>query len=203
MLASLHLESANKMNSIHYFPLSISVKTFQKLLKEHFPSAADQKWNYEDVDFYEILLPELEIKIAAAYSHGILIASPMAFLVEDAVKQLKSGKTLLNEAGFKTVYKKETDEADANIWMPFKNSKHWLSLFSSDDGLELMGDLSNFASWLLMDVYLNEAEIFLSGITSMDNGQQLSDWSGSGTCDHILDAYAPLKSQLLIFIILI
>jgi outer membrane protein assembly factor BamB len=194
LLSSLHLASASRMNSIHYFPLELKTGNFERQLEEHFPGSASQVWNYEGVHFHEVLLPDLGIKLTIAYTAGILIASPAAFLVEDAVKQLKGGKGLLADEGFKKVYRKETDKADANIWMPFANARIWMSLFASEQGLKELSGLEHLASWIMMDVYLNEDEIFLSGILSAETGSRLAGYRGSAACSQLSDEAVPFNT---------
>ncbi|MCP4122380.1 MAG: hypothetical protein GY751_11555 [Bacteroidetes bacterium] len=194
LLASVHLASAEAMNSIHYYPLSASKKGFSKLLSEHFPGAASQEWNYEGVTFNEILIPEHNTKLTIAYTEGILISSTASFLVEDAVKQLKSSNSLLSDSGFKDVYKKETKGADANIWFPYKNARHWISMFADRNSVEALDMVGNFASWMLLDVYLNEDGLFLSGITSAKKEDRLADLKGEATCSHAMQDHLPFNT---------
>lgn len=194
LLASLHLASANALNSIHYYPVDLNAKAFSKELDVHFPAAARQTWNYEGVDIHEVLLSDIGEKVTVAFSNGLLIASPVSFLVEDAIKQLKSNRSIDSDEAFRKVYRKETDAADGNLWISYKHAKHWLGIFVDPDAMSYFEGLERFASWSLLDIYLNDTDLFLSGITSTANGDYLHNTQKGLGCDHAIDQHAPLNS---------
>ncbi len=133
MVTSLHLAKATELNSIHYYPLQLSKKEYNRLLFEKFPSAAKQQWNYENAVFTEILIPDLNMKLALVYTGGILIASPESFLVEDAVKQMHSSNGILNDDEFKKVHNKEGKDSDLTVWLNLKNFDRWTSVFANPE----------------------------------------------------------------------
>lgn len=196
MVASMHLANASALNSIHYYPLNISKKAFNKLLDDNFSSTSKQQWQYQNSTITEVLIPELTTKITLAFEDNILIASPVSFLVEDAVKQLNGSNGLLSDDSFQKVYNKESNAADLNLWFKFSNMSRWLSTFSNPKSTELLAKNKNFAEWMLLDLYLNDDGIFLSGITSTKGSNTLSNFTEKSKCSHTTDMILPVNTAV-------
>jgi hypothetical protein len=196
MVTSLHLAKATELNSIHYYPLQISKKEYNRLLEAKFPSAGKQKWNYENAEFTEVIIPDLNIKLALVYSDGILIASPESFLAEDAVKQMHSSNGLLNDNEFKKVHNKESNDSDLTVWMNLKNTDRWASVFANPEGTETFAKFNQFASWMLLDIYLNESEISMTGITAASGKDILSFTKNKSNCTHNMADVLPVNTAI-------
>ncbi|MEZ5003429.1 MAG: hypothetical protein R2730_10395 [Chitinophagales bacterium] len=196
MVASLHLANASSLNSIHYYPLNISKKTFNKLLDDNFSSSAKQQWQYQNATITELLIPELASKITLAFEDNILIASPISFLVEDAVKQLNNGNGLTTDESFQKVFNKQSNTADVNIWFKFATMSRWISTFADTKGTELLAKNKDFAEWMLLDLYFNEDGIFLSGITSTKGSNSLADFSEKSKCNHANEMILPVNTAV-------
>ncbi len=196
MVSSLHLAKATALNSIHYYPLSLSKKAYHNLLEDNFSSSAKQQWNYENATFTEILIPELNQKMTLVYTSGILIASQESFLVEDAVKQLHSSNGILNDDAFQKVHNKESNDADLNVWFNLKNIKRWTSVFANPEGSNMLAKIKNYASWMLFDVYLNESDIYMTGLTSTTNKDVLHQYKGKSSCSHAMAEVLPVNTAI-------
>ena len=196
MVASLHIANASELNSINYYPLSISKKAFKRIVDENFSAASKQQWQYQNTTITEILITELERKITIAYVDNILITSPVSFLVEDAVKQLNSSSDLLSDNSFKKVYNKENNTADVNLWFNFQNMEKWISTFSTRQGVESLTNFDNFAAWMLLDIYFNEDHIFMSGLTSTKSSNTLNHFSEKSKCNHSNASILPFNTAV-------
>jgi hypothetical protein len=196
MVSSLHLAKATELNSIHYYPLELSQKEYKRIIEAEYPSAAMQKWNYENAEFTEVLIPESNTKMALVYTGGILIASPESFLVEDAVKQMHSADGLLSDSEFKKVHNKEGQDSDLTIWFNLKNFDRWTPVFANPEGTEQLAKANQFASWMLLDTYFNDGEIIMTGITAAAGKDVLSFTKNKANCTHQMAEVLPVNTAL-------
>lgn len=127
--------------------------------------AEPQTRSYEDVDINELELQNGG-SFTYAVSKNIFIGSFTSFLVEDAIRQQRVvAKPFGNDKAFSEIYEKSSSKKLNRIFINYKNLYKWLSVFKNPNKLTGFSRLSNFASWTVMNLELNDKSMWLEGNT--------------------------------------
>ena len=109
----------------------------------------------------------------------MLLASPKAILVEQAIRQLES-QSILNEPEFNQVNKTASQQSKVAIYINHKYFplafQNWLNptveKFTNDAGKQVRSSVfsnaqrfSNYASWSELDLQISDDEIVLNGVS--------------------------------------
>lgn len=98
-------------------------------------------------------------------SEGIFLLSTSQKSVEDALMQLNSNKSILDDASFAKAYKVAGKKTDANLFINYKSFAPWSGQLLSSIGKESYLGIGNFASWSGLDINLKTESILISGFT--------------------------------------
>lgn len=100
---------------------------------------------------------------------NILIASHSSILVENSIRQLKNGQSLMKDPHFGRLEETRGKNVDFNLYIDQKNFPVMLSNYSSDEEKEnLISDIS-YANWSELDVNIKKNSVLLNGFTIAAN----------------------------------
>ena len=116
------------------------------------------KRTYEKVDIRDISL-STQGSFSYAFCKGIFIGSFSSGLVEDAVRQLNSENSLLNNSrntGFEIVQVTADKKTDCNVYLNYVVLPKLLKLFLSKSLTKDTEELSSFANWTELDLKVRQ-----------------------------------------------
>src|SRR5690606_8674984 len=77
----------------------------------------DSKREYEGHDIWELRREDKGRKLFAALCNGVLVISPSDLLIEKAIRQISSGKSLSNEPAFEKLMSTANRKDVANLYL--------------------------------------------------------------------------------------
>ena len=147
-----------------------------------------------------------------AHTNGMLLASPKAILVEQAIRQLES-QSILSENEFNQVNKTASLQSKIAIYINHKyfplSFQNWLNpdvnKFTNEAGKQVRRSISseakkisNYASWSELDLQISDEEIILNGVTYPNDSLKnyLSVFNGQEPVRFQSDKYLPKKTAM-------
>ncbi len=124
------------------------------------------KRSYQGVAIRQIDMPDGRV-FSYAIVRGLLTGSCTAYLVEDAIRQSKLPLANLQSKGFTEVYEAAGKNVDANLFIRHENFAKMLVLLLNKENSALIDPLVFFARWTGLDVKLKEANLTLSGYSTV------------------------------------
>jgi len=120
---------------------------------------------YEGVVIHETAFAgEAGIKdFSWAISHNILMISFSAIVLEDAIRQINSGNSVLNLKGFQEIYNTAGKNVDANVIINFSRFSTGLASIMKSAFRGKVKSADNFASWAAMDMNLLSDMLLMNG----------------------------------------
>ncbi|MCK5907183.1 MAG: hypothetical protein KAG37_06305, partial [Flavobacteriales bacterium] len=121
---------------------------------------------YDNANIAKYSLPGVSTPIHVCNYKGIFIFSRSTILIENSVRQLNSGMSLMNDKNFKSLYNSINPKEDFNVLinMPKLSS---LSTWASQKEVVLW--TAKFSDWIELDVSPEEDEVFFNGIASTND----------------------------------
>ena len=117
---------------------------------------------YEGVTIHEAAVAGQK-PLCWAVSRDLLMISFSSILIEDAVRQLGSGESVMNLKGFSEIYGTKGKNVIANVFVNFQRFPQLLSSFVLPDYRPAVRSLSGFAGWAAMDVNLLSDMLLMNG----------------------------------------
>ncbi len=138
-----------------------------------FPKSGQVK----EIAFQEKMIYEVAVSIIikpwyCSSSDGIFVLSTSLKAVQDALLQINSNKSILDDPSFAKAYKVAGKKTDANLFINYKSATQWAGKSLTDDSKEAFMGMSDFASWTGIDINLKPESISLSGFTWLENPEQ-------------------------------
>ena len=106
--------------------------------------------------------------ICFALHKGILMITNSSILVEQSVRQLKSGKSLLSDFGFKKLLKTSDKDLDASVFVNYSELGKVISNFS-EKTFSSVTVFSNFGSWAEVDLNIKNKGLALNGFSMVND----------------------------------
>ncbi|MBX7181062.1 MAG: DUF3352 domain-containing protein [Bacteroidia bacterium] len=124
----------------------------------------------KEIQFQQELIYQLSPSLTSenhycSASEGIFLLSTSQKSVEDALMQLNSNKSILDDASFAKAYKVAGKKTDANLFINYKSFGPWSGKVLESIGKESYLGIGNFASWSGIDINLKPESILISGFT--------------------------------------
>jgi len=162
ILLSVHKTGANSFDYLVYlYSDDVDVELIEGLRKYRKES---KKYDSASIEKYS--LPGVSVPIFAVNYKGVLILSRNIILIENSIRQLNSGKSLMGNKNFKSLYNAINPKDDFNILIDISKLNVVDSWTSQK---KLISWTSKFSDWVELDVSPEENEIFLSGIASTND----------------------------------
>lgn len=171
ILISTHVIKVDDIDFLYLFNLpKLRQETF---VKDIINNLAKDIVEINSRNYYGVPIKEVNVKgtnkvFTYAMSKGIFMGSFTAFLVEDAIRQLRSDKPIHAETSFEKVYQSAGDKVDLNLFVNYRNLPKFISTFFNSEKRN-MKNLSEFASWSGVDANIKSNLITLNGFTISDN----------------------------------
>jgi len=105
------------------------------------------------------IFPEIFIASVKKY----LIISPSVLLVEDVIRQAKSGSSLNQNEDFKKAASVSGQNADANVYVDTRRFVDMVSLVMNPDIAGFIKEFNRYGAWLELDITLREDMVVASG----------------------------------------
>ncbi|MES2140707.1 MAG: DUF3352 domain-containing protein [Bacteroidota bacterium] len=107
--------------------------------------------------------------LSYAFFNGILIMSGKPTLVEDAIRQMKSGISLAMDKNFSKVINTTGKNVDANVYVNYKNFPNILNRFISPVFKKEINSLADFADCSGWDATIKPNALMLNGFTQAND----------------------------------
>lgn len=139
--------------------------------------------------------------LSYAVINGIIMISSQPTLVEDAIRQLKSGVSLATDKDFSRVINTAGKNVDANVYIIYKNFPSVLNHFVSPEYKKETNSLTDFADCSGWDVTIKPNALLLSGFTQANDSSVnfLNIFQGQKPQEIELTKIVPSKTALLLF----
>lgn len=131
--------------------------------------------NYDDAVVYNtaIKLADEKQKIYYSLYSGVFILSSSNLLVEDAIRQLKSEKSLMNDIHFEKLTKTAGYNVDANVYFNFSSLRFALYPFVKEKWWKNIERVEDLALWSLLDTRIKEDVLLMNGFSSISDSSNL------------------------------
>ncbi len=199
---SAHVSGANTFDFLYVYSLpNLNYKsTIEEFAKKINNNIEPFLREYDDLNI-ETIYPKHKDSLSFAISKGILMISSKQTLVEDAIRQLKSGVSLANDRNFSKVINTAGKNVDANIYVNYKTFPAILSNFVCPILKNKTNAISNFADFSGWDVTIKPDALMLSGFTQANDSSisYLNLFSKQKPQEIELTKVIPSKTSLLMF----
>ena len=164
---SFHLLGINKIKSIFFLTLKNHSANHLKnqiinLLGDK-ASITDRK--YENYTIYDVDLKRQQKKFSFTFYQGILCISPSSILIENAVRQINSGYSFLNDPGFRKVKSTTGNSSIANIFINYRKIFDIVSIGFNNAQSSQIKSIKNIADWSELDLTLKNKLLLINGFT--------------------------------------
>ncbi len=202
LLISVHAIKANKPDVVLYMNLPrFNQESFVNDMLQKFSTVELNagKRTYEGVVIREIKYGNAKTSFSYTVSKGLFIGSHTAFLVEDAIRQLKTGQSFKSEKAFSKVYESAGKLVDANVYVNYRNIGRFMNIFASDANLSSIRRAFAFSSWSEFDLKLRPDIIMLNGLsTAFDSTKFLYSISSQTPVALNISTIAPKRTAMFV-----
>lgn len=156
--------------------------------------------SYDDV-VINTIHPKNKDSLSFAFLQGILMMSTNQTLVEDAIRQLKSGTSFPKDKNFNKVISTAGKNVDGNFYVNYKKFPTLLSNFIVPSLQEDASGLSDFADYSGWDVTIKPSALLLSGFTQANDSSNsyLNLFTKQEPQEIELTKIIPAKTALMLF----
>lgn len=170
LVLSLHYRGSDRFSLLGLLQLSTTRQADEVvgLIKEHATVVSigehpypQYKATINDSNVFYFSVPE-----------GILMASYDAALLSQSVEFLKSGRHILTDAEFRSVYQVKGNNEDAHIFFNHKGFHRFLASYAAPDQVGAIQNWSGFAGWSELDLNLTPRGLWFSGYTSLNDSSR-------------------------------
>lgn len=124
--------------------------------------------SYDDAEI-KTIHPINKDSLSFTFLNGILLMSTNQVLVEDAIRQLKSGISFSKDKNFNKVISAAGKNVDGNIYINYKKFPGLLNNFMAPALQEDARDLAGFADYSGWDVTIKPSALLFSGFTEAND----------------------------------
>lgn len=166
LIISTHIIGKNKIEFIHVLNLENerNTETANKFLQSIIPKTAKVAHRtYNECTINRVKTASIDFTYT--FASGFFIYSHSELLVEDAVRQLDSDKTIDSDRGFKKVAQTAGQNVCANIYLNYKMLPKLVSLSTNKNLENAVTVLRDLAQWTELDVNIKKDELLLNGWT--------------------------------------
>lgn len=173
LFISLHQSSANDFDFLYLYSLPdiTHESTVDNFIRSTRPGAEPTEREHDGVTLYSMPLDSGSI-FHYAFSKGIFISSFNSMLVENSIRQLNSGISLLQDKDFTSILNSAGEKVDGNIFISYKHLPSLLTRFVAPEHRQLVMSMNNFAAWTGVDATIRPNEAMFSGFTAVEDSLQ-------------------------------
>jgi hypothetical protein len=176
IIFSMHPAGRDNYQAVFYSGLSSyrEIKAYNQVMHEMIGNqAVISERIYDRVKVYDASFNKSTGKqnITWAISDGVFILSYSPVLVENSIRQLFSGKSLLEDEGFNKVLSTSGRNVDADVFINLKLFPRYISSFIKGKGKRFLSGFSVLGNWALLDLHLRDNAMILNGFSFSDRSQ--------------------------------
>jgi hypothetical protein len=170
VFVSAHPSADNTVNLLYVYSLpnlthQASIEDFVKTINNNtMPSSRD----YAGVNISSIH-PKNKHELSFAFYKGTLLMSAKETLVEDAIRQMKTGKSIALDKYFSKILSSAGKNVDANIYINYKSFPKLISRYITTDFKTETSVLPYFAYCSGWDVTVKPNAIMMNGFTQIND----------------------------------
>ncbi len=170
---SVHQKGKEKLD--YLFVFAFPDKTQMTELFNIFKKISNSKFKIKEKIYNEVKLYEAEYEenraknFSFSHTNGVLLLSFSPILIEESIRQLDTGSSLLNNEDFRKVSETAGKNVDANIYINYKNFARQTLNYLNKKNKDLAFSLENFGNWTEADVKLKENSMSFNGFTYSSN----------------------------------
>lgn len=206
LFISAHVSGATTFDFLYVYSLpnrgyQSKIDEFIKNINIHRNSRAKSPVrNYSGVDITTIH-PSANDSLSYAFLDGILLISLKQTLVEDAIRQLKSGISIAKDKNLKKVINTAGQNADANVYLNYKNFPGIFRRFIAPGTKKEINSLADLADWSGWDVTIKPDAFMLNGFTEATDSSTnfLNLFRKQKPTEIAVTKIIPSKTALLLF----
>ncbi|GIV33518.1 MAG: hypothetical protein KatS3mg031_1053 [Chitinophagales bacterium] len=199
MLASLSITGRDAFDFLYV----IKSKKFSREKFALFTEAPDERdfgrRIYRDEVIYEITLASAKKPVSVSFVNGLLLISYTPFLVEEAIAQLRSGVSLLDDPGFREVSDLGGEDADGIVYIRFDHIRSYLPMIFNEEYANLFQPLADFAGWMELDLKIRNNSFIINGYTRFAEDHYLSRFTVPTVSQIELTRVMPYKTALFFY----
>jgi len=197
LYVSVHVTKANSYDFLFLMnpPPAFSDGAIEHLV-ETMSGSPLQKRRYENVTIREV--STTGGNFAFAITKGVFIASFTSFLVEDAIRQMKTGTSIDKSKSFQTAGE-HTANSELTCYVNYTGLSSLASNFGSVNAEVISKYLASAASWSVMDANLQSHSVLMNGYSStVDTSQLASLFLNQFPVENKLSEIVPDRTALLL-----
>ncbi|MFQ3676206.1 MAG: DUF3352 domain-containing protein [Endomicrobiia bacterium] len=99
-------------------------------------------------------------------------------LIENSIKHFKTKESLLDNPEFERVYKTSNKKTPVNLYVNFSKFPIYISELFNNNYNSIVSKGNDIASWMELDININDENLFLNGITSLNNNRGTVNYFG-------------------------
>lgn len=172
-LISGHQVGKDELEMIFYLKLNSEVEfeSIQKIIRQNIQGKGNISYhNYDDARIYDVIISNRRSGgFSFAFYRGMLVISKSSILIEEVIRQSKTGTSILSKAGLGTVMKTAGKSSPFNIYINFDYFPSLALNFIHSRFRKELEAISKFAHWIELDFNIDNNAIVLNGFSSAEN----------------------------------
>ncbi len=160
VLFSAHLIKATDFDFLHLISPKQTIDLEEMIQLAGFSA---EKRTYEQIEIFDIPIDDNGATYTCAYPNGIFMGSLTPFLVEAAILNMNSEKSLINDPDFQQVNKLAGDHFDATIFINFTYLSRFSSIYVSQPGNPFFQLIKELKGWAELDIVLDKQGVVFNG----------------------------------------
>ncbi len=162
---SFHKEGIDNLQPL--FIYALQNKAEENTIKSYFSDYLPAQWSlesrkYNSNEIYELKIPD-EPEIYFSFISGFIVGSSSNILIENAIRQLYSDYSLLDNPSFVEVQKTAGQGNDANLYINIEQFPDFIKKAFPSSYSGSITNLSNIGKWTELDISLKKDKILLNG----------------------------------------
>ena len=203
IFVSAHLTKANSIDYLYItnVPPAWTDEKAEYFISEYFHITSPfSKRVYENVTVHELAISN-DRHFSFAVSKGVFIGSFTSFLIDDAIRQLKSGISMNKSKAFSKVSKTTEAGADVTLYINYISLREFFTAFTSGGNSDLANAIGSFARWSKIDASILNNRLLFHGLTSsVDTADFISSLNGQEPQRIDMTEIIPSRTALFIHI---
>ncbi len=159
-----HLQGRNDIKFLYILPIIdyLDEKNIISVIEKMITPDKFKVRNYQNTDIYTAKTFHFAIV------KGMFVASRSKILLENAIRQVISGKSIAANKGFHQIRKTVGSGADANMFINLKLFPRLLSFIAGKNYKKAIKKGANLATWAALDLTMRDNVILLNGFSYSD-----------------------------------
>lgn len=161
-IASIHTTSKNKWQILFILPFNKNISGSRVVSEIEKISTTKQNKKFEEFEIFEIKRKNSE-KLYFTIIENTGVASVSISLVEESIRQFKSGKTISHNTGLQTAIETSGSSADVSVFIKVDDFIKTLGIYLKDENQQYLSDISDFMGWVNIDASIKPNTLLLNG----------------------------------------